>query len=465
MARAAETDAGGAPPAPAPGIEIRVLAGAAELHAARRVFETALVGMGFPEPDDILAQHEPGRTFGAFDTVGTPDPAGAADTVGAPDPAGAFGTVGAPDPAGAADTAGTSERAPAAPGALLVGTAEAHTSWLTVPGGARLPHAAVTGVGVLATHTRRGILSGLMQRLLSDARARGEVVASLRASEAVIYERFGFGVATRAARYLINCRAHLRDGVDAGDRVWLADPRSRHTFAAMRRVADEVRWVGSIGRWDGWWRWQAQRAAFRGGPHYVVLAGTPAHVRGYVSYRPADTSRWFSGDDRIAVDSAAALDQAAAFGLLRYLLGLDLVNAIELRGPVGAPLHTLFRDPRAVTLLEEEDETWLRLLDVGRALSARSYNPGPDVVLEVTDALLPDNSGRYRIGEGGAVRTDADADLSLDVAALAAAYLGGTRFADLALAGRVRELRPGAVADADARCSSAGRAPWAGAGF
>jgi predicted acetyltransferase len=59
------------------------------------------------------------------------------------------------------------------------------------------------------------------------------------------------------------------------------------------------------------------------------------------------------------------------------------------------------------------------------------------VVLEVTDALLPQNAGRYLISAAGAERTTAPADLTVDVAALAAVYLGGTRWWQLAAAGRV----------------------------
>jgi predicted acetyltransferase len=50
---------------------------------------------------------------------------------------------------------------------------------------------------------------------------------------------------------------------------------------------------------------------------------------------------------------------------------------------------------------------------------------------------------------GTAERTDADADLALDVTVLGSAYLGGIRFAQLAQGGRVEELKPGAIERAD----------------
>ncbi len=52
-------------------------------------------------------------------------------------------------------------------------------------------------VGVLPTHRRRGVLTALMRDQLADCRARGEAAAYLWASEALIYPRFGYGLASR----------------------------------------------------------------------------------------------------------------------------------------------------------------------------------------------------------------------------------------------------------------------------
>jgi predicted acetyltransferase len=101
----------------------------------------------------------------------------------------------------------------------------------------------------------------------------------------------------------------------------------------------------------------------------------------------------------------------------------------------------------------------VRVVDVAAALSARAYATSLDVVLEVADAFCPWNEGRYRLAEGSCEPTRAEPDLALDVAALGAAYLGGPTLRELAEAGRVRELRPGALE----RTSAAFRgdvAPW-----
>src|SRR5690606_3971888 len=99
------------------------------------------------------------------------------------------------------------------------------------------------------------------------------------------------------------------------------------------------------------------------------------------------------------------------------------------------------------------DALWVRVVDVPAALSARRYVAPVDVVLEVTDDLLPGNAGRWRLvadasGVARCTRTEAPADLACDVAALGAAYLGGASLGALGAAGRVVERRPGALAAA-----------------
>jgi predicted acetyltransferase len=95
----------------------------------------------------------------------------------------------------------------------------------------------------------------------------------------------------------------------------------------------------------------------------------------------------------------------------------------------------------------------VRLLDLRAALTARAYADEGRLVLEVSDPLRPHNQGRFVLEaeRGGASLwpTHIPPDLSLDVADLGAAYLGGVRFTTLAQAGRVVEHTPGALHQAD----------------
>ena len=85
-------------------------------------------------------------------------------------------------------------------GTDLVGNGGAFTFDLTVPGGAMVPVSAVTWIAVLPTHRRRGVMTSVMDALVDDARARGEVALVLIASEGSIYSHVGYGAATQWRR-------------------------------------------------------------------------------------------------------------------------------------------------------------------------------------------------------------------------------------------------------------------------
>ena len=127
--------------------------------------------------------------------------------------------------------------------------------------------------------------------------------------------------------------------------------------------------------------------------------------------------------------------------------------------PVDHPLMFLLAEPRRLRL-RLSDALWIRVVDVEAALSARSYAPGPPLVLAVTDPLCPWNHGTWQLHDGVARRTDAPAELQLPVEALGTVYLGGFRFSQLAAAGCITELRPGALHRADWLFAST-PAPWA----
>ena len=143
----------------------------------------------------------------------------------------------------------------------------------------------------------------------------------------------------------------------------------------------------------------------------------------------------------------------------RFLFDVDWMSRIEAHLlPVDHPLFFLLAEPRLMRFTLT-DALWVRVVDVGEALSRRSYLGEQEVVFDMRDTFCPWNEGRWRVTPGGAERTDAAAGLRLDVPALGSVYLGGFTFAELARAGRVEELRPGALVRAD-ELFRGDRAPW-----
>ncbi|OBI31503.1 GNAT family N-acetyltransferase [Mycobacterium sp. E2238] len=399
--------------------EIRVLDSEDELLAAANVFRVAMIG--FPPlpdlpPGRIAGLLEPGRTVGAF-----------------------------------AD-------------GQLVGTADAVTSRMTLPGGVLVGHAAVTHIGVLPSFTRQGIATELIRHQLGDFAARGEVVASLRASEATIYGRYGYGVASSSQTVEVHtARAALRRDVGAGGPVRLID--AAQAWELLPRIYAEHRpsRPGTIDRPDVWWQSLRLRTESSPQPSYVAVHGTPGAESGFARYRPIDTERWFVSDQRtIAVEDFFAPTPQAYLGLLRFLLGLDLIDRVMFwMLPLDDPLPWLLTDRRAARVAAVHDETWLRILDASRALAARHYSDDGAVTIAVKDPMVPDNSRRFSVTGGGAEPTERRAQLEVDVEGLAGVLLGGTTWRDLAIAGLVRADDPSAIAVAD-RLFAVPDAPHAG---
>lgn len=338
----------------------------------------------------------------------------------------------------------------------VVGTAGAFSRQLTVPG-ATTPLAAVTMVSVVPTHRRRGLLTAMMRRQLTELfEGQREPVAALWASEAAIYGRFGYGLAARYAELTGRTRRMgLRPGTDLGTgRMRMVSTEELRllvaaTYEQIRRKA--VGWLDRPGRWWDYRLYDPEHerkgATALRAVVYEERDGTPA---GYAVYRIKADESHGQPDSELLVREVAALTPAAYAATWSFLLNLDLVRRVRASGPVDEPLQHLVVDARAVEL-SLRDNLWVRTVDVGRALSARRYARDVDVVVDVTDEFCPWNSGRWRLvgGPDGAEcsRTPDAADIALTSTDLGAAYLGGTSLSLLAAAGRVRELRPGALAE------------------
>jgi predicted acetyltransferase len=399
--------------------DIRVLDSEEELLAAANVFRTAMVG--FPplsnlKPGQITKLLEPGRTIGAF------------------------------------------------VGGQLVGTADAVTSGLTLPGGTIVGHAAVTHIGVLPSFTRQGIATELIRHQLHDMAARGEVVATLRASEATIYERYGYGVASSSQTVEVTtARATLRPDVGTGGPVRLLD--LGEAWDVLPRIYDTNRpsRPGTIDRPEVWWQGLRMRTESSPGPSYFVAHGEPGSESGFARYRPVDTEAWFISDQRtIAVEDFFAPTAEAYVGLLRFLLGLDLIDRVVFwMLPLDDPLPWLLVDRRAVRVTAVHDETWLRVINAEDALAARRYVGDGAVTIAVNDPLLPGNSSSFAVTADGAEPTDRRPQLRGGVEGLAAVLLGGATWRGLAMAGLARADDPTTLAVAD-RLFAVPDAPHAG---
>ena len=320
---------------------------------------------------------------------------------------------------------------------------------LSVPGGS-VPTAGVTIVGTHPTHRRRGVMTALMRAQLDDVHERAEPLAALWASEETIYGRFGYGMASFTGEISLRREyTAFSQPLSAKGTVRIVEPDE--ALRVFPRIWNTVRRriPGMASRSRAWWETRTLHDApdnrAGGGPKRLALLERDGRPAGYAIYR--HKPKWEQGvsESELSVLEAIALDGRPTAELWRFLLDVDWYA--HLRSwllPPDHPLFFLLATPRRMRY-RMGDGLWVRLVDVGEALSARRYAADGAIVVDVADGL--------------ARRTRAAAHLRCDVSALGAAYLGGIPFAQLVLAGRVEELRRGAAARADAMFRWP-RAPW-----
>jgi predicted acetyltransferase len=346
---------------------------------------------------------------------------------------------------------------PARPDELVAMRASYPFSDTPVPGG-RLKVAGLTWVGVHPQWRRRGLLRAMIANHFAHCGQRSEPISLLYAAEPAIYGRFGYGLAARHLSLTLKRRAELRPVAGARDlRVrfeTVSADRHGDLIAGLHAGVDRPGWV-TRGTPELAAMWLTDSPLFSNGREIERIAiverdGVPV---GYALFRRKGEWGPDGPEGSVRVTESVVTDAAAAHALWTRLLDLDLTTELT-TGMLATdhPLLSLLVDVRAAKAAWK-DNVWARIIDLPTALAGRQYQTDVDVVLEVSDSLLPRNAGRWRLAGGAfaapsAERTDAPADLALDVRELGAAYLGGTSLLELAGAGLVTELRAGALRDA-----------------
>ena len=319
-------------------------------------------------------------------------------------------------------------------------------SWvtpLTVLGG-EVPMWAVGGMTVAATHRRRGIARAILEGELRAAAGAGVAIAGLTASEATIYGRYGFASATPAASVTIDTQ---RAGWGS------PEPAARIAFVDRGQLADDLgalhertrsSRLGDIAPWPRRWRQESGLTPEAEKPRQVrgVRAiDQSGELVGAMAFELVEGPDFQHHTFRVRHLIAVTPDARAA--LWRFAINYDLVSTVTAsRQPIDDPLPWQVHDMNGVEQRISE-HGWLRILDVPAALKARTLNGAFGVRIAVTD-LLGIADGSWTLTQLGSERTrvepladDRQAEVTLDVGALSAAYLGAVRLETLAAAGRV----------------------------
>ena len=340
-------------------------------------------------------------------------------------------------------------------GRQVVGTFRSWPTEVTLPGGVRLPAGAVSAVTVRPTHRRQGIMRRMLDADEAAMRERGESLGILHAAEYPIYGRFGYGAACREATWELDTKTTDFHVPSSGSvEIVRPDASSRD---AIRDVFDvwRKRQVGDIRRRDDGWDFDLGLRSTPWGEDWkgflALHRDAGGAVDGYVQYHADD--KWDRGQPRntITVDELHGLTDDATVSLWRFLAEHDWAATVvaERRSPSDR-LPWILTNARAARIRDQGDGLWVHLLDVPAALEARGYTGEGSLTIEIVG---PGRGDRERVRleasrDGARCRpSKRSPDVTVPLGALGAAYLGGPRLSDAAIAhGGLEEGRRGAAA-------------------
>ena len=316
---------------------------------------------------------------------------------------------------------------------------------LSVPGGAS-PSSGLTMCAVAPTRQGQGLFRQMMTRQLADMRARGEALTVLFAEEGSVYGSYGYGPAVYGSALAIKKRhAQLLDGLPpaAGTLHLVSRDEAIRDWAAV----DEALLAETPGMNDNrkaQWAVESLIWGEGGGARserFYLECRNAGVVEGYACYQ-TEYRRAFGGTNSVVhIDSLMAISDDAYRALWNYFFGLGLIDEISVaRRPVWEPLVWMLRDPQQLSR-RVYNTMWVRLLDVAKALEARSYLVDDRLVLEVSDALCADDRRVLELdaSRSGArcVSTTKTPDISLSIADLSVLHMGGVDAVMLLRAGRI----------------------------
>jgi predicted acetyltransferase len=351
-------------------------------------------------------------------------------------------------------------------GDAMVGAGANYSLTLSIPGG-ELPAAGVTMIGVLPTHRRRGILTKMMARLADDAAAHAEPVAILWASETSIYQRFGYGPATK--QVLLDAEKNRLLWLDPSPiRGSVRLLSEDETLKTLPDIYERVRLQtpGSFARSSDWWSHHRLKDhdenSGSNGPLFRAALEIDGRAEAYALYRVEQFWDAAARNKLHVIEALGATDEATR-EIWKYLFSLDLIETVRSWWlPIDHPLFLMVAEPPRLGM-RLINSLWLQVLDVQAALEARSYAAADSVVFEISQGPVPAAQGRWRLDAQGSTpavgRTDDDPDVQLSIQDLGGMYLGGCTFAQLLAAGRGCEVTDGAAARFDALFHTA-RAPY-----
>ncbi|NQW21076.1 MAG: GNAT family N-acetyltransferase [Chloroflexi bacterium] len=352
----------------------------------------------------------------------------------------------------------------------IVGTGGADSYSLTVPGGKTVPMAGVAYMTTSVTHRRQGAFSLMMSQIHDDARERGDIVAGLWASQSHLYGRFDYGLSVNSYDWSIDpsfgtfAHSPISDVEESDAHVYFVG--AEEATAMMPGIYDQMhhQTIGSLDRNSGRWRYELfdeERVRSGASPLFFAICEEAGEQTGYVAYRMRRTGDSDMGT--LEVSEQVSVTDTAHAAIWRFLLNFDLIGEIKANNrPTDDPLWWMLSDPRRLSR-KSHDALWVRLLDIPKALEARTYNASGRLKIGLVSESQPKVSSTYVLeiedSQATVKKTTDKPDVIMTPADLSAIYLGGVTPGTLVEAGRIDTITTGSLAKLHGMFST-DSAPW-----
>ncbi len=301
--------------------------------------------------------------------------------------------------------------------------------------GAKAPAAGVTAVGTHPVYRRRGYLRRIVEfDIRRRYEQRMEPLAVLLASQAAIYQRYGYSVVSTT----LTCVVDPRD-IMFGPDVPAASGRFRKgtrdelpLLEGLYRAFSAPR-NGYLHRAPALWEQRVFGRQLPGAAH-VAIYEEGSEPTGYLVWSLTQQDRGNSAlrDDgppgqRLYVRDYVWLTPGAYRAMWEFLASFDLVTRVIIELPPDDPAFHLMLEPRRL-FATARDHLLARIVDVERCLPVRPYGAEGRVVLRIIDRLCPWNDGVWVLEAGpeGAFveRATVTPELTMPVSTLAQVLFG-----------------------------------------
>ena len=312
--------------------------------------------------------------------------------------------------------------------------------------GTAVPMAGVTVVGTFPEYRRRGLVRRIHAAAFERMREQGQPVASLWASQAAIYQRYGYSQSTFQRCYEIDSvDIRFADGDNGSGNVKRLAPSEAYDQIKRLYIDFIAERSGYLHRSKQLWQANALQEIEEQGPVHVALSfDANDKPNGYCIYTLRHSQVDHAARSQaIIVRDLVWLDLDAYRSLWSWLARHDMVGRVRWpKAPVADPAPLLFAEPRLLQTKDEEG-MWTRLVDIPAAIAHRGYDGDGDVSINISgDTIAPWNNGCWRVQVEGsdarAMTCPKPGDLHMSMASLSLLYMGTFRATELAARGLIQ---------------------------